>query len=186
MKDFSFVTNSHPGFVEELYKDFVNNSASVDPELKKFFEGFDFAVSQQAKAQASPTPADKTTPITAPVSQTATPANLDKEFAVYQLIRAYRKRGHLISDTNPIKKRKDRHANLDLAHFGLTEADLEKEFNAGQFCGIQKSKLKDIVEHLKAIYTSTVGIEFTYINNEEICSWVQDEFEKVMLNDITL
>jgi 2-oxoglutarate dehydrogenase E1 component len=186
MKDFSFVTNSHPGFVEELYKDFVNNSASVDPELKKFFEGFDFAVSHQAKTQTSPSPADKTTPITSSVPQMGVPANLDKEFAVYQLIRAYRKRGHLISDTNPIRKRKDRHANLDLAHFGLTEADLDKEFNAGQFCGIQKSKLKDIVEHLKAIYTSTVGIEFTYINNEEICAWVRDEFEKVMMNDITL
>ena len=186
MKDFSFVTNSHPGFVEELYKDFVNNSASVDPELKKFFEGFDFAVSQQAKTQTSSSSADKTTPITSSVPQMSTPANLDKEFAVYQLIRAYRKRGHLISDTNPIRKRKDRHANLDLAHFGLTEADLENEFNAGQFCGIQKSKLKDIVEYLKSIYTSTVGIEFTYINNEEICAWVRDEFEKVMMNDITL
>ena len=180
MKDFSFVTNSHPGFVEELYKDFVNNSASVDPELKKFFEGFDFAVSQQAQATTGATNAST------PVSSTAAPANLDKEFAVYQLIRAYRKRGHLISDTNPIRKRKDRHANLDLHHFGLTEADLEKEFNAGIFCGIQKTKLKDIVAHLKAIYTAAVGIEFTYINNEEICSWVQDEFEKVMMNDITL
>jgi 2-oxoglutarate dehydrogenase E1 component len=180
MKDFSFVTNSHPGFVEELYKDFVNNSASVDPELKKFFEGFDFAVSQQAQATTG------TANVSTPVSSAAAPANLDKEFAVYQLIRAYRKRGHLISDTNPIRKRKDRHANLDLAHFGLSEADLEKEFTAGIFCGIQKTKLKDIVAHLKAIYTAAVGIEFTYINNEEICSWVQDEFEKVMTNDITL
>jgi 2-oxoglutarate dehydrogenase E1 component len=111
MKDFSFVTNSHPGFVEELYKDFVNNSANVDPELKKFFEGFDFAVSQQAKTQTTANALDNTTSASSPVSQIATPANLDKEFAVYQLIRAYRKRGHLISDTNPIKKRKDRHAN---------------------------------------------------------------------------
>jgi len=180
MKDFSFVTNSHPGFVEELYKDFVNNPTSVDPELKKFFEGFDFAVSQQAQATSVSTNAST------PVSSTNTPANLEKEFAVYQLIRAYRKRGHLISNTNPIRKRKDRHANLDLHHFGLTEADLEKEFNAGIFCGIQKTKLKDIVEYLKAIYTAAVGIEFTYINNEEICSWVQNEFEKVMMNDITL
>ena len=159
MKDFSFVTNSHPGFVEELYKDFVNNSASVDPELKKFFEGFDFAVSQQAQATTG------TANVSTPVSSAAAPANLDKEFAVYQLIRAYRKRGHLISDTNPVRKRKDRHANLDLAHFGLSEADLEKEFTAGIFCGIQKTKLKDIVAHLKAIYTAAVGIEFTYINN---------------------
>ena len=45
MKDFSYITNSHPAFIESLYQDFVKNPESVDPELKKFFEGFDFAVS---------------------------------------------------------------------------------------------------------------------------------------------
>ena len=45
MKDFSYITNSHPAFIESLYQDFVKNPESVDPELKKFFEGFDFAFS---------------------------------------------------------------------------------------------------------------------------------------------
>ena len=45
MKDFSYITNSHPGYIENLYQDYVKDPASVDPELKKFFEGFDFAVS---------------------------------------------------------------------------------------------------------------------------------------------
>ena len=45
MKDFSYITNSHPAFIEETYKAFVQDPSSVDPDLKKFFEGFDFAVS---------------------------------------------------------------------------------------------------------------------------------------------
>ena len=47
-----------------------------------------------------------------------------KEIRVYRLILGYRNKGHLIADTNPIRKRKDRGANLDLAFFGLSEADL--------------------------------------------------------------
>ena len=43
MKDFSFITNSHPSYIEGLYQDFVKNPDAVDPEFRKFFEGFDFA-----------------------------------------------------------------------------------------------------------------------------------------------
>src|SRR5690349_1564780 len=45
MKDFSYITNSSPAFIENLYRDFVKDPDSVDPEMKKFFEGFDFAIS---------------------------------------------------------------------------------------------------------------------------------------------
>ena len=45
MKDFQYITSQHPAYIESLYQDFVQNPASVDPELKKFFEGFDFAIS---------------------------------------------------------------------------------------------------------------------------------------------
>ncbi len=44
MKDFSYITSSHPEFIENLYREFQKNPDSVDPELKKFFEGFDFAI----------------------------------------------------------------------------------------------------------------------------------------------
>lgn len=45
MKDFSYITNSHPAFIENLYNEYVKDPNSVEPELKKFFEGFDFAMS---------------------------------------------------------------------------------------------------------------------------------------------
>ena len=45
MKDFQYITNSHPSYIEGLYQDFVKDPNSVEAEMRKFFEGFDFAVS---------------------------------------------------------------------------------------------------------------------------------------------
>lgn len=180
MKDFSFITNSHPSYLEEIYKDFVNDPTSVDPEYKKFFEGFDFAIAHHSNGKASNGAA------VASVQTAQIGTDLQKEFGVYQLVRAYRKRGHLLSNTNPIRKRKDRKAHLDLAHFGLSESDLNSEFNAPAFLGIPLSKLSEVIDYLNKAYVSTVGIEYTYINNEEICKWVGSEFEATMQKELPI
>ena len=44
MKDFQFITNSHPAYIDQLYKDFVKDPGSIDADFRKFFEGFDYAV----------------------------------------------------------------------------------------------------------------------------------------------
>ena len=182
MKDFSFVTHSHPAYIEEVYKDFVNDPTSVDTEWKKFFEGFDFAMTHgkngHATALAHTTGQDSAMPL----SQ----EQLKKELAVYQLIKAYRKRGHLLSNTNPIRPRKDRKAMLDLSDFGLLESDLETVFQASQLMKMGPMKLRDIIAYLKKVYVSSVGVEYTYINNEEICNWVGEEFEKSMQSELPL
>ena len=66
MKDFSYITNSSPAFIENLYREYLQNPENVDPELKKFFEGFDFAISSNSinpngngKAVAHPDELDK-------------------------------------------------------------------------------------------------------------------------------
>lgn len=182
MKDFSFITNSHPNYIEQMYKDYTSNPESIDPEFKKFFQGIDFAFDTlKTKPQSSQTIETSTTLTPIPNGN-----SLQKEFGVYQLIRAYRKRAHLLSNTNPIRKRKDRHAHLELAQFGLSEQDLDTEFAAAAFCGIPHAKLKDTLKYLHEIYVSTVGIEYTYINNELICKWVEQEFEKTMQSNIGL
>ena len=48
MKDFSYITNSSPAYIESVYQEFLNNPANIDPDLRKFFEGFDFAVNSVA------------------------------------------------------------------------------------------------------------------------------------------
>ncbi|MCX8470829.1 MAG: 2-oxoglutarate dehydrogenase E1 component, partial [Chitinophagaceae bacterium] len=177
MKDFSFITNSHPSAIEDMYHQFVANPENIDPELKKFFEGFDFAMSHATDKLDVKTTAN--TPNTAAANASIPLAgNLGKEFAVYQLIRAYRKRGHLVADTNPIKPRKDRKANLALEFFGLSDADLQTQFQAGKALGLgETATLEHILSHLKKVYTSHVGLEYTYINNKEKYDFIEKEFD---------
>ncbi len=131
MKDFSYITNSHPAYIENLYHDFLANPENVDPEMRKFFEGFDFAVSDSSGAATNGQPVN---------GKPADTQNLQKEFSVFQLIRAYRKKGHLVAKTNPIRERKDRRANLQLSNFGLRDATLTPNFEAGKFVGLPRSR----------------------------------------------
>ncbi|MBZ0100277.1 MAG: 2-oxoglutarate dehydrogenase E1 component, partial [Taibaiella sp.] len=176
MKDFSYVMSSHPSYVESLYNDFLKDPASVDGEWKKFFEGFDFALSK-TNGNGAAAYTDK-----AAVSS----EQLAKELGVFRLIRSYRKRGHLVATTNPIRPRIDRKPQLDLSHFGLSDADLETEFQSGSYFGMGKAKLKDILSRLKKIYAGNVGIEYTYINEQSVCEWVEKEFETMMETSLPL
>jgi len=172
MKDFSYVMSAHPSYIESLYSDFVKNPDTVDPEWKKFFEGFDFAVSNVNGKSAGPI--------------SVSDNQLAKEFSVFRLINAYRKRGHLVATTNPIRPRKDRKPQLDLQDVGLSESDLDTEFYAGEFAGLGKAKLRDIIAKMKQLYAGEVGVEFTYINNAERCQWLQQAFETTMQQPLSI
>jgi len=174
MKDFQYITNSHPSYIENLYNDFIKNPESVDLEMRKFFEGFDFAVSSGQVAN-----------VTSNISS-ASSSNLNKEFAVYQLIDAYRKKGHLVAKTNPIRERKDRNANLDLQYFGLSDADLNTSFEVGQFVGLGKSSLKNILDYLQKAYTSHVGLEYGHITDSKKIEWLINATEKTLQASVTL
>src|SRR6478672_1381066 len=156
MKDFSFITSSHPGYIENLYTDYIKDPESVDADMRKFFEGFDFAVANGNGTKVTAAPQISTAPL-----------QLDKEFSVYQLIEGYRKKGHLIAKTNPIRERKDRNANLDLKYFGLDDGDLDKEFIAGKFVGLSKATLQQILNHLKKCYTGSLGVEYSSLNDNK-------------------
>ena len=177
MKDFSYITNAHPAYIESLYQDYIQNPENVDPDYRKFFEGFDFAVSNVSNGNGA---AALSAEPKADVQQ------LTKEFAVYNLILAYRKKGHLIAKTNPIRQRKDRGANLDLKYFGLSDSDLPQTFAAGKFAGIGPATLQNILAHLQKCYTGHVGVEFEYILNEERREWVQKEIEATLQKPVPL
>src|SRR5690606_26762057 len=112
--------------------------------------------------------------------------NLDKEFGVYQLIQAYRRRGHLLSKTDPIRERKDRHADLALSFFGLSDGDLATQFVAGKFAGLQEATLETIVAHLKKCYTGSLGVEFDSLYDDNKITWIINAVEKSMLQPVPL
>lgn len=181
MKDFQYITNAHPSFIEAQYQQFLANPDSVDPDLAMFFKGFDFAVTYNAP--------NGNAAVTVPAAEkmTATPVgNIDKEFSVYRLIMAYRKRGHLAAITNPIRERKDRGANLDLKYFQLTDADLGTEFEAGKFCGLGRCTLNAIIQHLKKCYTGSLGVELFALNKENQVDWLIHEVEQTMARPVSI
>lgn len=158
MDKFSYISNAHPEFIENLYNDFKKDPTSVDEEFKKFFEGFEFA-STNFKEKAG-----------------AGGASID-ELKVLNLIIAYRNRGHLVANTNPLKPRKDRHANLDLAYFGLSDKDLGRTFFAGEEVGIGAATLSVIIDTLQKRYCKTLGFEFNYIREPEEWKWFRGKIE---------
>ena len=186
MKDIQYITSQHPQFIESLYKDFVKDPDSVDPELKKFFEGFDFAISNAAVNGHGKIVSSE--PVSAPVSDKPFGPDIDwmREIRVYRMILGYRNKGHLLAKTNPIRKRKDRGANIELGFYGFTEADLNKEFHAGNLIGLGTTTLRNIYNHLEKCYASHVGIEFKYISDQTKVDWITNEVEKGMLNPILL
>src|SRR5688572_22592661 len=163
MKDFQYITSQDPAFVENLFQDFIKDPESVDPEFRKFFEGFDFAIAGDKPATNGSGAAAKETPQITPESG----IDWKRELGVYRMILGYRNKGHLIAKTNPIKKRRDRGANLDLEFFGFTETDLDKTFHAGSLIGLGVTTLKNIIAHLAKCYAHHVGIEFKYISKQE-------------------
>jgi len=174
MKDFSYITSSHPAYIEQLYQDFSRSPESIDPDLRKFFEGFDFAVSQ-LHGIPSTAALDKGVDI-----------DWKKELGVYRLILGYRNKGHLLASTNPIRKRRDRGANLHLEFFGLTDADLDKTFYAGNLIGLGTVTLRSIQNHLHKCYADHVGIEFKYISNQEKIDFLVNEMEIELLKPMPL
>lgn len=184
MKDFQYITNSSPAYIENLYNDFLKDPTSVDQEMRNFFEGFDFAVSNNNGGSAlAAAPASNGN---GNGSASFTKAAMDKEFNVYQLILAYRRKGHLVASTNPIRQRKDRQANLELNNFNLSEADLALQFEAGEFVGLGKTSLQKIVDHLKKCYTGHIGVEFSSVNSRRKREWLKNAVEKTMLEPIPL
>lgn len=178
MKDFSYITNSHPGYIENLYRSFLQDPHSVDPDLAKFFQGFDFAVSSGAAVSApSPTAAAGAAPAT---------GELEKEWAVFQLIEAYRKKGHLIAQTNPIRPRRDRDARISLSNFGLSDSDLSSTFQAGKWIGLGTTTLQSILNKLNQAYAGPVGAEFSYMRQPERLQWMSEAIEQTMFQPLPL
>jgi len=184
MNDFQYITNSHPAYIENLYQDFIKNPESVDVDMRRFFEGFDFAVSNELNSKIN----GKVNGENANAATVTTASNIDwmSEIRVYRIILGYRNKGHLLADTNPIRPRKDRGANIELAFYGLTEADLDKTFNAGNLIGLGATTLKNILSFLEKCYATHIGIEFKYISDQKKVDWLTNAVEKTMLQPVTL
>ncbi len=116
-------------------------------------------------------------------------AEVVKEAAVLQLINAYRVRGHLIADLDPLGSEPNYHPELDPSHYGLTIWDLDREFitgNLGQAIGEGAphlvATLREILETLRQTYCGKIGCEYMNIQHPEQKTWLQQHMEPTANN----
>ena len=105
---------------------------------------------------------------------------------VYQLVNAYRVRGHLFAKIDPLGKSPAAAPELDLGNFGLGEADLDLVFPTVGVSGLPpRAALRQIIEHLSETYCGSIGVEFTHIEEPEARTWLESAMESTR-NRITL
>lgn len=167
MDSFSYLSNTDTNAIDALYQQYRQNPESVDISWKRFFEGFDFQ-----KADYPVLPGDDQL-------SGAGAEKVQKEFRVINLINTYRQRGHLFTKTNPVRERRKYSPTLDIENFGLSAADLDTVFHAGNEVGLGNAKLSDIIEHLKNSYCQSIGVEYQYIRDPERVSWLRERIEAV-------
>lgn len=103
---------------------------------------------------------------------------VNKTARVIELIHAYRVRGHLMADTDPLEYRQRRHPDLDVQTHGLSLWDLDREFPTGGFGGKPVMKLRHILGVLRDSYCRTTGIEYMHIQDPDQRRWIQDRVER--------
>ena len=174
MDKYSFLNAAHTAYFADLYDQYLENPDSVEPSWRAFFQGFDFG-SESVGSDDYVVETNAGEKATAQV-----PEHVQKEFQVVKLIDGYRNRGHLFTKTNPVRARRQYEPTLALENFGLSNSDLDTEFDAGDILGIGKQSLRKIIEHLESIYCDAIGVEYMYIRNPKEIKWIQ---EQLNIND---
>lgn len=162
MDRFSFLNAVHPSYIAALYDKYLQFPDTIEPSWRAFFQGFDFGI-ENGSLEALGIE-----------GSTVVHEGVLKEFQVIKLIDGYRNRGHLFTKTNPVRERRKYTPTLALVNFGLSEEDLDLQFEAGSILGLGKTTLREIIAHLEAIYCSSIGIEYMYIRNPNEIQWIQD------------
>lgn len=176
MDRFSFLGGVHATFIDDLYQKYLRSPDTIEPSWRAFFQGYDFAVEEYGEEAAVDGRA-----VAEGLSHEEIAAEIRKEFQVLELIDDYRHRGHLFTETNPVRTRREYFPKLHLENYGLQERDLDLQFQAAKEVGFSSSQtLREIIEKLHRTYCQSIGVEYMYIRNGEAVSWIQ---EKLQAND---
>ncbi|HET6913170.1 MAG TPA: 2-oxoglutarate dehydrogenase E1 component [Rhodanobacteraceae bacterium] len=173
------------GYVEQLYEDWLRDPQSVPQQWRAYFDGFrgrndvphSDAIARIERAQKLNGHARAALISASPVDE----AHARKQAGVLRLLTAFRSRGHLAADLDPLAIAPKMPApDLDLPFHGLAESDLDTVFDCGTFAGGgQRMKLRELRDRLRATYARTIGAEFMHISDVEQRRWIYSRLEKM-------
>ncbi|NJM29568.1 MAG: hypothetical protein HC855_05215 [Rhizobiales bacterium] len=205
----SFLYGGNAQFIEQLYAEYLDNPAAVDPHWRQFFAGLDDEAGEAkrqvqgaswkradwppaasgelvsaldgnwpAAPKAPPAkPGAKPADAAGPSLEEVRKATMDSVRAL-MMIRAYRMRGHLAADLDPLKlKEPEAHPELDPRSYGFADADMDRPIFLDKVLGLEQATVRQIVDILKRTYCSTLGVEFMHISDPEQKAWIQERIE---------
>lgn len=202
-ENLSFLTGANSEYIAHLYSSYLKNPGSVDPSWKDFFitlndreitilrelHGASWTPSENRRDQngfsAGNAANSNVSGGTAPTSSSssAAPAGDVRQAALdsvraLQLIRAFRARGHLLCNLDPLGLKEVKyHPELDPAHYGFTAEDSSRQIFVGGVLGMEYATITQIVEALKKTYSGTVGVEFLHMTDPDEKQWIQERIE---------
>ena len=182
----SFLTGANAEFIADLYARFSADPASVDESWRRFFaeigEDEEAALAELRapsweKRAAHPTGNGTGAPVIA--DGAALRQATSDSIRALQLIRAYRVRGHLEADLDPLGlDKRGPYPELDYRSYGFTEADLDREIFINNIFDRERASLREILAILRQAYCGKIGVEYMHIQVPAERAWVQEKFEK--------
>ncbi|HZV23214.1 MAG TPA: 2-oxoglutarate dehydrogenase E1 component, partial [Luteimonas sp.] len=170
---------ANAGYIEDLYEQYLVDPDSVAPKWKAYFDGFkgreagdiphsavihDIALAGQRAARGQ--------------AGTAEGTGDDRERAVAKLLTAYRSRGHLAANLDPLgMAAKVEAPDLTLGFHHLSDRDLDSSFSTGGVAGRERMALRELVALLRNTYTGSIGAEFMHITDAEQRRWMYARLE---------
>src|ERR1700686_1258238 len=151
--------------IDENYRRWQENPASVDPSWAAFFEGFELGNLPQrngAAAAAAPRAAVRESPL---------------QTRIDGLVYAYRTLGHTIARVNPLAEKRPENPLLTLRELGFSEKDLDFRDHSKFFADNEEMTLREMIARLQKIYADAIGAEFMHIQNTRMRNWVLHRLE---------
>jgi 2-oxoglutarate dehydrogenase E1 component len=179
----TFLTGANAGFITELYTRFLEDPGSVDESWCRFFSEMHDDVTTLLTEVRGPSWAKRDPPIigngAARIDEAALRRATTDSIRALQLIRAYRVRGHLEADLDPLGlEKRGPYPELDFRSYGFTEPDLDREIFIGNLFGRERASLREIIAILRETYCSRIGVEYMHIQAPAERAWIQEKFER--------
>ena len=192
-KKTSFLAGNNFEFINEFYADYIQDPTSLPESWRKFFDGLSddekiiydnlkgpsWSPEKKIKKRKISFIDKKETEdnIPEPNLKSIKQASKDSVRAI-MLIRAYRIRGHLIANLDPLSiQKKEEHPELKPESYGFTKNDYDRQIFLDGVLGIQYGNLNQILSILKKTYCSNIGYEFMHMGDPDEKSWIRDRIE---------
>ncbi len=187
-KNATFLNKSNSGFIEEMYVKFIEGDPNLPESWRSYFESLNEDLEVISKEIQGPNWSPKKIKINrnnlnyknnVPTENVNADRKVSDSIRAITLIRAYRTRGHLIANLDPLglMKREYLH-DLHPKDHGFTADDLNRKIFLDNYMDIGHATIKEITSNLKKIYCSTIGAEFMHITDPAEKVWFRERMEK--------